>query len=283
MRSSSHVRRDVRYLFIDGAYLDEVVRAFGRKFWDIEDLPIDFRAISPTGAFQKCFYYNCPPPQARDESESDWELRVRPYFERMQAIGELAGFHVFEGITKRHRKRGPTQKEVDVQIAVDLLTNSFKGNMEFATLLAGDQDFRPVVEAVVREGMYITLWTEKSSSSQRLRAAADARQYLEWHQLDNFITKDFVRPYVLPRFSLFGGMRLTSAVAEAKSDVGKDYLMNEDSGRFNALSVQADEFGNFHHYQHTERQHLERALKLICGIESWRPFSGELPLVIGNI
>lgn len=183
MRSHSYARRDIRYLFIDGAYLDEVIRDFGRKFWSIEDLPIDFEAIAPRGAYQKVFYYNCPPPQARDESESDWVLRTQPYFERMKAIGELAGFHVFEGTTKRHRKRGPTQKEVDVQIAVDLLTNSFKGNMEFATLLAGDQDFRPVVEAVVREGMYLTLWTERKSSSERLRAAADAREYLEWNHL----------------------------------------------------------------------------------------------------
>lgn len=206
-----------------------------------------------------------------------------PYFVRMQAIGELAGFHVFEGTTKRHRKRGPTQKEVDVQIAVDLLTNSFKGNMEFATLLAGDQDFRPVVEAVVREGMYITLWTERNSSSQRLRAAADARDYLEWHQLNSFIAKDFERPYTLPTFGYFGGVRLTSAVAEARSGDGSDYIMYEDSGRFFAISVRADDSGRLCHYIHTERQQLERALKIICGIETWRPFSGELPLAIGSI
>lgn len=78
MRSSYNSRSNIRYLFIDGAYLDEIMRDFGRKFWNIENLPIDFEVIAPRGAFQKCFYYNCPPPQAREESESDWELRAHP-------------------------------------------------------------------------------------------------------------------------------------------------------------------------------------------------------------
>lgn len=283
MRRSSIVRRDIRYLFIDGAYLDAVMRDFGRKFWKVDNLPIDFEAVAAHGSYQKVFYYNCPPPQASEERESDWELRVRPYFERMEAIGELAGFHVFEGTTKRHRKRGTTQKEVDVQIAVDLLTNSFMGNMEFATLLAGDQDFRPVVEAVVREGMYITLWTEKTSSSEKLRAAADAREYLEWHHLNSFVAKDFSRPYELPTFLFLGGTRLTSVMAEADSVDGNRYVMTEDNGRFFVYSILPDKRGRIIQYIHTDREDLEFSLRIICGIDGWRPFGGDLPLAIGNI
>lgn len=283
LRSSHSLHRDVGYLFIDGAYLDEVMSDFGRKFWGVDSVPLDFSALVAGGAFRKCFYYNCPPPQQRDETDGDWERRARPYFDRMHAIGELPGFHIFEGTTKRHRKRGATQKEVDVQIAVDLLTNSFKGNMEFATLLAGDQDFRPVVEAATREGMYVTVWSERGSSSAALRAAADSRMYLEWHKLDTYVAKGFVRPYPLPTICAFGGVRLTDATATGTTAAGETFIMFDDSDICNVISTQRDENGLFYQYQHTDRQCMERALKQILDVDNWLPYHGHLPIAIGNI
>ncbi|MBD2254416.1 NYN domain-containing protein [Nostoc parmelioides] len=44
------------------------------------------------------------------------------------------------------------QKEIDIMIAVDMLTHSFQKNMDEATLLAGDLDFKPLIDALVLNG-----------------------------------------------------------------------------------------------------------------------------------
>jgi uncharacterized LabA/DUF88 family protein len=55
------------------------------------------------------------------------------------------------------------QKEVDVLLAVDMLTRSFYKNMTKAVLLAGDRDFKPVVEVVE------LAWTGPGTEGQPFR------------------------------------------------------------------------------------------------------------------
>lgn len=196
MRSSSRASPPVKYLFIDGAYLDHVIADMSKKLWGIDPVPLDYRALS--AGYTKTFYYNCPPPALTNELDAESAKRTDPYFKRLHELSELSGWHVFEGTTKRSKKRGATQKEVDVQIAVDLLTNSFKANMDSATLLAGDQDFRPVVEAASREGMFVTVWCEPSSASRELRHAADERDALDFFRFQGLIAPHTQVPYRLP-------------------------------------------------------------------------------------
>jgi uncharacterized LabA/DUF88 family protein len=49
-----------------------------------------------------------------------------------------------------------------------MLRHGFDGNMEKAVLLAGDLDFRPIVEALVRRGVFVEVWYEKNSAAQEL-------------------------------------------------------------------------------------------------------------------
>jgi uncharacterized LabA/DUF88 family protein len=173
-----------KYLFIDGGYLDEVLGAHSRDFFGGAELDINYQRIGSD--FQKVFYYHCPPPEPSTPTP-ETEARKRAYEARVRDLTELGGWHVFQGITKRHAKRGNTQKEVDVQLAVDLLTHSFRGNMDEATLLTGDQDFRPVVEAVVREGMFLTLWSDPRTTSSELRTTADHRRSLDVWEVNGML------------------------------------------------------------------------------------------------
>lgn len=60
-------------------------------------------------------------------------------------------------------------------IAVDMLTHSFHKNMDEATLLTGDLDFKPLIDALVLNGMYVSLWYPKGETNYELVDAADSR------------------------------------------------------------------------------------------------------------
>jgi uncharacterized LabA/DUF88 family protein len=78
------------------------------------------------------------------ETDSAFDFRVKKQTDEFNAIRSLPGFHVRLGTLSGTGKR-LRQKEVDVQLAVDMLTQAFAKNMNRATLIAGDLDFRPVV------------------------------------------------------------------------------------------------------------------------------------------
>ena len=71
--------------------------------------------------------------------------------------------------------------------------------MQRVTFLAGDQDFKPLVDAVVREGMFVELWYEERSVSKELCYAADAQRTLDVYTVHGFLTKQFQKEHPLPR------------------------------------------------------------------------------------
>ncbi len=44
-------KTEIKYLFIDGAYLDKIINEIGREFWDIENLDVDYNKLR--GNFDK--------------------------------------------------------------------------------------------------------------------------------------------------------------------------------------------------------------------------------------
>jgi uncharacterized LabA/DUF88 family protein len=68
----------------------------------------------------------------------------------------------------------PYEKGVDVQLATDMLTHSFKNNYDTAILVAGDNDFVPSLQAVKDMGKHIEVALfGKEETSQELRRVAD--------------------------------------------------------------------------------------------------------------
>jgi hypothetical protein len=82
-------------------------------------------------------------------------------------------------------------------IAVDMLTHSFRRNMHQATLLTGDLDFKPLIDALVQEGMFVTLWYPPSTTSQELIAAADRSERFNVVSIYDALAEP--RPFMIPK------------------------------------------------------------------------------------
>lgn len=68
----------------------------------------------------------------------------------------------------------PYEKGVDVQLATDMLTHSFKNNYDTAILIAGDNDFVSALQAAKDNGKHIEVALfGKEETSQELRRVAD--------------------------------------------------------------------------------------------------------------
>jgi uncharacterized LabA/DUF88 family protein len=165
---------ETTYLFIDGQYLQTVYRdlffpLFGQSY------KINYEFMLKNLGAKRAFYYDCL-DEDRKTGESDEDLRTRVQAQKdlFNRIRKVPGMHVQPGWLKPANKdRQRTQKEVDVQLAVDMLTHSFYKNMTKAILLSGDRDFRPVVESVVRLGTYVTLACNARTASKELADEAD--------------------------------------------------------------------------------------------------------------
>ena len=188
--------QEIRYLFVDGGYLRKVAEKFGREFFDGAELPINYAALG--ARFTKCFYYDCLPTSGVGGESVAEDPRLSRQRAQLSAIRSLDGWHVVEGVMAGTGNRA-RQKQVDVRIAVDLLTHSYRRNMHRATFIAGDQDFKPLVEAVVRDGMVIEIWFEKSSASVELLDAADGRRPLDIYALYGYLESSFRKANPLPR------------------------------------------------------------------------------------
>jgi len=68
----------------------------------------------------------------------------------------------------------PYEKGVDIQLATDLLTHSFKNNFDTAILVAGDSDFVGAIQAVKDNGKNVEVALfGKERTSRPLRDVAD--------------------------------------------------------------------------------------------------------------
>lgn len=69
--------------------------------------------------------------------------------------------------------KGRRSKRVDITLATEMLTHAHRKNYDIAVLVAGDEDYVPLVEAVQREGRQVALWMLESGLSPALKKACD--------------------------------------------------------------------------------------------------------------
>lgn len=70
-------------------------------------------------------------------------------------------------------KKGIFQKGIDVQIAVDLVSNAFLNNYDIAVLFSGDIDLLESVKTVKNLGKHVVVFSHKQMMSQELIREAD--------------------------------------------------------------------------------------------------------------
>jgi uncharacterized LabA/DUF88 family protein len=70
-------------------------------------------------------------------------------------------------------EKGRKSKQVDISLATDMLTHAFRKNYDMAVLVAGDEDYIPLVKAVMSEGRRVVLWFVQDGLSSKLVNTVD--------------------------------------------------------------------------------------------------------------
>jgi uncharacterized LabA/DUF88 family protein len=161
------------YKFIDGAYFEKCLADWGRDW--LGGTP-DFAPGNVQGNAQKVFYYDALPIPKKNEPSADFEARHKAKMHFFAYLKTFQGWHVIHGIAKRNRGLEAQQKEVDVLLTVDMLTHAHRRNMTHVEFIAGDLDFRPLTDAVVREGIFVTLEYDPKHAASDLVDTCDGRQ-----------------------------------------------------------------------------------------------------------
>ncbi|MGP0020648.1 MAG: NYN domain-containing protein [Candidatus Sulfotelmatobacter sp.] len=212
--------QETTYVFIDGAYLrkaaDELMR---RMFGTVADL--NFDAIRPGTNVRRVFYYDCLNDiRAENEAVPDFEARVARQEAMFDSIQSLSDFHVRLGsVTGKRRKL--RQKKVDVLLAVDALEHAFRGNMSRFCLIAGDLDFAPLIDCLIRLGTYVEVMFERTSAAVDLYRAADRSQEITFHTAYSWSSTEFQKHNPIPRRWSGGGMPSGYALVKWGSTGGK--------------------------------------------------------------
>ena len=71
------------------------------------------------------------------------------------------------------KAKGMRGKEVDISLATEMLSHAHRGNFDAAVLVAGDGDYVPLVEAVIREGRRVIGWFVRDGLNDDLRRSVD--------------------------------------------------------------------------------------------------------------
>lgn len=121
----------------------------------------------PRNSVQKVFYYDCFPDSTASENTEQ-----KGFIETMRS---LPGWHIREGRLAGSRKDERGQKRVDVLLTVEMLSHAVAKNMDRAILIAGDDDFTPLVAELLRHGTYVELWSDARSESPYLAHHSDER------------------------------------------------------------------------------------------------------------
>jgi len=87
-------------------------------------------------------------------------------------VGELKAVGI-EAPRVFKKRRGRSAKRVDISLATDMLSHAHRKNYDLAILVAGDEDYVPLVEAVMAEGRRVVVWALRSGLSPALATAVD--------------------------------------------------------------------------------------------------------------
>ncbi|WP_267428057.1 NYN domain-containing protein [Methylobacterium sp. GC_Met_2] len=175
------------YLFIDGGCLRAAVSKISKDIFGNDEAYKPLLKSFATPDFHKIYYYDAIPGRNHNEAQAAYEARIQPEFERIEKIQMLDRVHVALGQIVGANRR---QKGVDVRLAVDMMTQAFRGNITRATLFAGDADFVPLIEALVAEGLHVTLWHPPQANGQLKRAADSTRLFSFRSDLKCFASDD---------------------------------------------------------------------------------------------
>ncbi len=155
-------------VFIDGSNLYHSLKSFFRRT-DIDIGKFSNKLLSKRRLI-RVYYYNArvglkeEPDRYHDQQKFFNSISAVPYCELR--LGRLV-YHNWPNTP-------PYEKGVDILMATDMITHSYKNNYDVAVAVAGDSDFVPAIQAVKDNGKNVEVALfGKESSSLPLRKVAD--------------------------------------------------------------------------------------------------------------
>lgn len=173
-----------RYLFVDGGYLRKIYED-GMNVLFGHPGELDLTQLHEIGSYRRIYYFDCIDDgnQGDDETDEQYQARLAKAEDLQRSFDRFAttdNCHIFYGAIKGLRRpkhlRNIRQKEVDVSFAVKALELAYQGHMDEVHILTGDQDFRPLVRALVNHNTKVTLRCFDRTTPIELKSEADSTQ-----------------------------------------------------------------------------------------------------------
>ena len=159
---------DRMMIFIDGSNLYHYLKNYFRRT-DI-DMGKFCQKLLEKRRLIRIYYYNAEvgrkeePERYKDQQKFFAGVTAIPYCELR--LGRL--------VYNNWPNSPPYEKGVDIQLATDMITHSFKNNYEVAVLVAGDNDYVGALQAVKDNGKNVEVALfGKERTSMQLRKVAD--------------------------------------------------------------------------------------------------------------
>lgn len=168
IRGDSFSNEDKVMIFIDGSNLYHSLKKFFNRA-DIDMGAFGQRLLGKRRLI-RIYYYNALVGK-REEPERFKDQQA--FFDGVAAVPytELRLGHL---VYNNWPSTPPYEKGVDVQLATDLLTHSFKNNYDTAILVAGDNDYVGALQAVKDNGKHVEVALfGKERTSRQLREVSD--------------------------------------------------------------------------------------------------------------
>jgi uncharacterized LabA/DUF88 family protein len=250
-------RPPVHYLFVDGGYLRGVLKEKSERYFASEEIPLDYSRF--LAGYKKTFYYDCMPAKKAGETVQDYEARLAQLGIFYDSLRALNGFHLFHGSMSGEGGK-MRQKGVDIMIAVHMLTHSFQGNMEHATLLTGDLDFKPLIDTLVQDGMDVTLWFDSASTNKELIYAADAKKPIDILSILAHTKPEFQKKHPYPRIWTDAGPKANgfAFVREGVTATGEKVELFQNPQEKLIVRAVKDSHNVNHHVAHPDLDFLEK-------------------------
>lgn len=270
---------DAIYFFIDGGYARNKYAEAMKQVFGLEAAELDVHGfhswsynqrIGHTSP-QRFYYYDCLHDIKKDsETEEAFKKRVEQQNVTLDRIQALQGFHVrrgsLSGVGKKIR-----QKKVDVLLAVEMLDHSFRKNMTAAFLLAGDGDFVPLVEAVIRLGTWVQVFYRTTGASKELYSASDLGVPIGFDDLWSWGSNEIKEKYPLPATTHHDagfGMSLPRNMKQGTT-AGGEMLTLAEQGSSGEFFILVQKRGGVTLIKHKDRNALENYYYEKYGVINW--------------
>jgi uncharacterized LabA/DUF88 family protein len=174
-RGSSEGRQgdeNMKYVYIDGGSLEVAITKFSNDL-AVENVPFDYlKFINELGA-DRAFYYSSLPAKRENESIAEYEKRRSSKDEFFSRLNRVPRLHVRTGTSRWAKKRGQSQKAVDVLLAVDAMSHAHSHADHRFAIVTSDLDFQPLLNALLQMPVSTTIYCRANDTNVELLESSD--------------------------------------------------------------------------------------------------------------